>query len=234
MPELENIRYMKEAPMKLMVVNMESSCPHWHYEYEIFFVLKGQLSVHKEDGMFKVKKGDIIFFNSKEIHSISCASDSSLVLILQFSPDLIKEVYSSSFKFFINTVCRDSPLKEKTARLQNLLADMYLLSQQKPDGYQFLLKSKMYYLLSVLFNDFKYSSVSEVESEADKEMLGDFESIQKYVSSHFDRDIKEEALCRDVGMSRSKVYSVLKAADVHSFRDFVNYYRVELDRKSVV
>lgn len=233
MSELEYIDYPKEIPMKLMVVNMDSSCPHWHWEYELYFVLKGKLKIHKSDGSFLVKAGDLILLNSEEIHSMQAVDGDNISLFLQFSPDLIKQVYPASFDFDINTVSNNPPSKEKVKNLQQILARMALLIIEKPDGYQFSLTSDMYLAIASLFHDFRYTPTSNSEKDSSKETLEDFEAIQKYVTSNFKTDIKESDMCHQIGMSRTKVYEVMKAADMDSFRSLINYYRIEYAKKQL-
>jgi AraC-like DNA-binding protein len=226
-PELEYVEHIKEAPIKCMVVSVENSSPHWHHEYEVFFVLRGGVTVHSEGGAWRLEKGDIILFNSQEIHSIAPADKENLCLIMQFSPGLLLEVYDTSFSFDLNTKSGESLDAELPARFRNTLAEMGLLLYEKPDGYQFAIKSCLYRFISLLFGSIRYR-VSRGEAAAGTdEQLEDFDHITQYIKTHFKDDMSMDDLCRDVGMSRAKVFRTLKAAGSSSVKELTNYYRVE-------
>ncbi|PGZ15177.1 AraC family transcriptional regulator [Bacillus cereus] len=225
--ELEYVEYIKEAPMKFMVHSVENSSPHWHYEYELFFVLQGTVTVNTESGSFKLGKGDMILINPCEIHSISLPEIGNICIFLQFSPELISEVYNSVFHFELNTKL-DIPLNKKAIiNLQTSLAKIGLLLHEKPDGYQFFVKSQLYYLIGKFFHHLSYR-ISETNANiSPKEEFEDFNLIKQYIKEHFKENLKQEQLCKAIGMSRSKLYRSLKSVGSVSTKDLTNYYRIE-------
>ena len=44
--------------------------PHWHYFYEIIYMLEGCAEMHCDGKSYILNKGDLIIFHSKSIHSI--------------------------------------------------------------------------------------------------------------------------------------------------------------------
>ena len=44
---------------------------HWHEEYELLFLTEGNGTAHVNGRAFPISAGDILFFNSGEVHSIS-------------------------------------------------------------------------------------------------------------------------------------------------------------------
>ena len=44
---------------------------HWHEEYELLFLTKGNGTAHVNGRALPISAGDILFFNSGEVHSIS-------------------------------------------------------------------------------------------------------------------------------------------------------------------
>ena len=44
---------------------------HWHEEYELLFLTEGNGTAHVNGRALPISAGDILFFNSGEVHSIS-------------------------------------------------------------------------------------------------------------------------------------------------------------------
>jgi len=224
--ELEYVEHIREAPLKLIIVSLDSSSPHWHDEYEAVFVLRGSVSV---GGILscELKDGDILLIDPQEVHSFRKSDRGNICLILQFSPSVIAEVYDKPFAFKLNTA-KDVFLEEETKALfRRLLAEMGLLLHERTDGYQFAIKSGLYSFIGAMFRYLKYETAQLAANVQSGDFLRDFDMIKQYIKSHFKENIGQEQIGRELGMSRAKVYRILREADGTSTKDMTNYYRVE-------
>jgi AraC-like DNA-binding protein len=234
--ELEYVEHIREAPILCRAVSIDHSSPHWHYEYEVIFVLRGSITVAARGESRVLEKGDLILLNSREIHSILSSAkgnaqgnaQANLCLILLWSPAPFLEAYGASFNFYLNTRARNPPSPETAAALRDALAAIGLLIYEKPDGYPFALKSGFYKFISLLFDQVRYDKTARSEEiRATDQQLEDFDRIHKYIQDHYKEEIPLDRLSAEVGMSRAKVFKVLKAAGSASVHSLVNYYRVE-------
>jgi AraC-like DNA-binding protein len=225
-PELEYIEHIKEAPLKLIIVSLESSSPHWHEEYEVIFVLRGSVSV---GGVLscELDSGDILLVNPRDVHSFRKSGSDNICLILQFSPSIITEVYDKPFAFKLAAAKDGLIPEETTAIFQHLLAEMGLLLHERPDGYQFAIKSGLYAFIGAMFRYLKYEAAQGAVNMQSDEYLRDFDLIKQYIKLHFKENIGQDQIGHELGMSRSKVYRVLRQAGGRSTKDMTNYYRVE-------
>jgi AraC-like DNA-binding protein/mannose-6-phosphate isomerase-like protein (cupin superfamily) len=233
-PELEYVEHVKEAPLKCQIVSIENSSPHWHYEYEVFFVLRGKVTVTAESaggsdggGAFLLRQGDIMLFNPREIHTITQVEKGNLCLFLQWSPGILLEVYDTAFLFSLNTAAGVPQNTGAIEKFRTILAETGLLFHDKPDGYQFAIKSRLYQFISELFSSTSYRVTASGNELSSDEHLQDFDKIKQYIKNHFKEALNIDRLGRDVGMSRAKVFRVLKAAGADSIKNLTNYYRVE-------
>ncbi|MDR2655196.1 MAG: AraC family transcriptional regulator [Oscillospiraceae bacterium] len=225
--ELEFIEHIKEAPMRLLIISLEASSPHWHEEYEVIFVLRGGVSVGGERGACELRSGDVMLVNPREVHSFRKSGAGNICLILQFSPSIISEAYEQPFIFRLNTAADDflpAPAKDGIRRV---LAEMGLILHDRPDGYQFAVKSGLYAFASIMFRYLKYENIKQHDAGRTEEYLQDFDVIKQYIKRHFKENIDQAQIGRALGMSRAKVYRVLRAAAGSSTKDMTNYYRVE-------
>lgn len=225
--ELEYIVYDQEAPMKCRVISMENSSPHWHYEYEIFFMLRGSLTVNMENGSYRLEQGDIILINPCEIHAMTLAEKGNICLTLQFSSEIISEVYKDTFYFILNTKL-DIPQKQLAAsEFRCILAEMGLLLFEKPGGYPFIMKSHLYRFIGSLFRHVRYQRNKPNETVLSSLDLDEFDRIKQYIKAHFKEEMKQDQLCKALGVSRSSLYRLLKTSGSSSTKDLTNYYRIE-------
>ena len=224
--ELEYIEHSSQLPLKCSVVSIENSSPHWHHEYEVFFVLKGGVAVHCEEKDWRMETGDIFLFNSCDIHSINQPEPENLCLVLQFSPDVFTDVYKSNFRFELNTRSAAGMTSDVSHLLKHELAQMGLLVYEKPNGYQFFIKSSLYGFIGLMFKHLQYK-VEPVSKLPVDNRLKDFDAVKKYIKQRFSVEINVEQMCADLAMSRAKLYRVLKDAGAESYKSLVNYYRVE-------
>lgn len=225
--ELEYVELLKEAPLKLMINAWNISSTHWHSEYEMLFVLRGCISVRCERGKFDLAAGELLLLGTREIHSTERIEKDSLCLILQFSPQIITEVYDAEFEFFLNTMDKEEPIASETKKvIQKILAGMCLSFYDKPDGYQFAIKSGLYAFISALFSNVRYRRLDPKCLMYNTEHLKDLDRIKKYIKDHFREEIKAEELAHNLGISRAKLYQVLKHANSGSIKNLINYYRV--------
>jgi AraC-like DNA-binding protein len=226
--ELEYVEHIKEAPIKCMVVSVENSSPHWHYEYEVFFVLHGRVTANTENGSYRLEGGDLLLFNTREIHSINPTEPGNLCLFMQFSPGVLLEVYDTTLLFDLNTRSAASA-PEFAAELRIILAELGLLLYEKPAGYQFAIKGALYRFISALLRSAPYKINKDEENKND-EQLKEFDIIQKYVKNHFKDDFTVDQLCRAIGMSRAKVFRCMRMSGSPSIKDLTNYFRLEYAR----
>jgi AraC-like DNA-binding protein len=108
---------------------------------------------------------------------------------------------------------------------KRLLADMGLLLHNRPDGYQFALKSGLYAFVSLMFEKLRYRSAAN--DSKGKGPLKDFDLIKQYIKENFQVDLDQTKIGLELGMSRSKMYRVLRAVGASGTNDLINYYRAE-------
>jgi len=220
--ELEYVERTAQTPFTYRIVSMENSSPHWHYEYEVFFVLRGSVTLQCEMQTERLSAGDIFLFNPSEIHSINQPEPNNICLMLQFNPEIYSDVYKTKFRFELNTR-KNIPL-ESISIFQGIMAQIGLLLHEKPNGYPFFVRALLYDFIGTMFKFLKYQVGSELSQPAS---LEDFDRIKTYIKQRFTEDINQTQMCRALGLSRATLHRQLKKAGASSYKVLVNYYRIE-------
>jgi len=227
--ELERISHDKSFPIKSMVVSIDYSCPHWHYDYEAILMLRGSLQLHVGAQTYFLKSGDIALVNTSEIHSLMSSNQKNLCLILQFDPKIIHDEYSKDrdFLFRLNTSVNAAPNASVISHMQQTLAKIGYSSRNKSDGYQFLIKSYMYRFISDLFCYTKYDIKAQTVENGKGEPLSVFDAVNEYIKSNFSTEFSVADLCRALGLSKSSLYRSLRDTAMTTYKDLLDFYRIE-------
>ena len=101
---------------------------HWHTDNEIVHVDQGELDVMVDGFNYSLKKGDIIFIDSKKIHNMHAAMDNTIVSIIIFDNSLIKK-YLSQFSL-------ESPVLKAKYNFPIIYSSLYKELTSKPKFYQ--------------------------------------------------------------------------------------------------
>jgi AraC-like DNA-binding protein/mannose-6-phosphate isomerase-like protein (cupin superfamily) len=224
--ELEYIEYQKDAPFKCVIAALEQSSPHWHYDYEAIFVLRGAIQVTIEGETQRLEQGGLILINSREIHATVHTENENLHLVLQWSPAMFLEIYSAHLSFKLNSNVPPSGFSETLDALRRELSGLGLCLYEKSEGYQFAAKSHFYSFINLLITRTPYT-IDGAARDSVYERLAEFDVIKRYIQGHFKEDLTIDRLCRQVAMSRATVFRVLKAAGSASVNEMLHYYRIE-------
>ena len=226
--ELEVIDHIEEIPMKCMIISVDSSTPHFHSDYEVIFVLKGSIHIKLGSEQHNMKANDIILINTSEIHSISKEKD-NLCLVLQFSPEIIANEYRTKnmFYFNFNTTLEDSSTQKHMDEFYRDLASIGLYLNDKPDGYQFFIKSFFYRFVGHLFLYVRYRVLSEKNTSSDIASLENIKRINSYIELHYKDNFTIDEMCKSLGLSTSTLNRILRLNGAFSCKDLIDYYRLE-------
>ena len=227
--ELERVEHHNKFPIKCMIVSIENSSPHWHYDYEIILNLKGNMNLQLSNVNYDMQEGDIILVNACEIHSLMSPRPGNLCLIMQFDPCIISEEFGDSrtILFNLNTIKSKSISDVLIEEIRETLARLGYTSKFKSDGYQFLIKSYFYKLIYDLFCHTKYIIKNNTKTPVSEDIMATFDKVNEYIKTNFMYDLTIVDLCKDIGISKSSLYRVLKETSLSTYKNLLDYYRIE-------
>lgn len=94
--------------MKSKIIKGIQQEPHFQSEIKIIFVIEGSLEATVKQTKYKLKKNDIILFNSCVCHAVSAPKD-TIVCVVSYSCELICKVTSKDDCIFsCNSVIEDN------------------------------------------------------------------------------------------------------------------------------
>lgn len=224
----EIINYDKNIPAKIMYLNLSSDTHktelHWHREPEVVYVISGQLECPHNGDTKIVNEGDLIFFNSEDVHLVRPVSGGTAKLVcVQLSFE-----YMRMFCKPIDSVIFDlNNRPEAKPELINILQSLAKIDINN-DDYSSLLHisyvNKIYYTLLKYCLCFRRASNSLIIPKRDFSYA---KTAIAYINENFKREIPLDEISSVVNLSPSYFSKYFKNVTQVSFSEYLANLRLE-------
>ena len=207
----EAIEHGNNCPAKVFVTSIDHSSFHWHYDYELILVLKGEVLVNTSPGQILLHAGDIFLLNSKMVHELQCMEQPNICLFIQLNQNLFLDSknVNGSYYFYLNSAQTGKKPQNGFEHYKVLAARIGLEYQkEKPNMYR--ANSYLYTLLADFF-DYLIYDIRQKSSVMNP--LEDIELLMQvinYIQDNFREEEALENLCRSFGMGEKTLYRFLK------------------------
>ncbi len=247
------------TPIECFVFNAATETfpvrPHWHYFYEMIYMLDGSAEMHCDGKTYILNEGDMIIFHSKSVHSIFAAEQGApKYAVLKF--DINKFSAASDYAPKLRNIFKqaekngmsiyfphDVTLDMDCGNIFNRCIDE-ITSQQY--GYDLMLKTQIYNLLmNIVRKWLNDGMVIDIRNFSNEESF-DIDSITEYIDTVMSENPKVSIIAEKCGMSYScfakkfhEIYGmsckeyieqmrIFKAEEFLLFTDYdLNYIRQE-------
>lgn len=224
----EIINYDKNIPAKIMYLNLSSDTHktelHWHREPEVVYVISGQLECPHNGDTKIVNEGDLIFFNSEDVHLVRPVSGGTAKLVcVQLSFE-----YMRMFCKPIDSVIFDlNNRPEAKTELIDILQSLAKIDVNN-DDYSSLLHisyvNKIYYTLLKYCLCFRRASNSLIIPKRDFSYA---KTAIAYINENFKREIPLDEISSVVNLSPSYFSKYFKNVTQVSFSEYLANLRLE-------
>lgn len=200
---------------------------HWHEAMEILFCLSGSVQVRKENERITLTHGQLIVFDSKEVHSIH--SNSSLYIFLCIHVDKKNlSVYCPDLELYhieCAPLSKEDPKHSQYMHLCDLAKDLTysyldkdLTSTMRSDGTALLMLADLIRYFSV------YAPPGSVTStEHSNDILRE---IISYTNEHYKEKISLNEVAEKTGFSREYLCRFFKKHMGITFMKYLNEVRI--------
>lgn len=232
---LENAHlYMMEEGRFFIIVGLEngvisiladeSEPVHLHSEVELIYILEGNIDVFVKDLRYKTKAGDIILFNSEELHGWYTKGHSLVCRIYIGYYSLKRSVGKQKIYFDCNSVKRSVT---DFSRVQSVL-DSILKAYVSDAGY-FQVKSLYYSLWELIRTQFLDKEMKE--SLQDDKVI---DEVIHYLNEHYKERLSLADMAERWYMSQSSFSRYFKNKTRKGFTEYVRGIRVEHAKQELV
>jgi len=229
--EYEVINYNEIKNLKIFIVNLVYRAPHLHKDFELLYVLEGNLEIRSSRGSQYLHKKEAIMINSGLVHELF-AEDNALILAIQISPrfcqDYFPQFHDMEFDFCVLTK-RLSPEEQK----QLFLIIMELSGQyfRQEDMFEFICMSSLNLLIYHILNTVPYRIRSEEELNKAYSKARKMRSILAYIEAHYTEKLLLSDVARHEHLSVSYLSHFFTENFGLSFQDYLANLRCERARQ---
>lgn len=214
---------------------------HWHNEYEIIYVKKGQGTVSLDLEYYDVKAGDIVLIVPGQLHSIEQKANESMEYEnIIFGADVIASKH--------NDYCYNNFFSSLTKRtlhyptifnpstcayykdIARCIDNADEICKTFPHGYQLAIKSYLFQMFFVIFTNLpKDNAPTKKRKSLDKMKL-----IVKYVENNYADNITIEDMANLCDFSQSHFMKFFKNNMEVSFIEYLNNYRLTMASRLLI
>ena len=208
---------------------------HWHREIELIFVLRGRLRLSVNGQSFSGESGDIFWIGSESLHQISAESFTQYDALV-FPMEFLKfEEYDYIQHYYLNPICRGEkhfPIRipRECPHYKQAWEEFLTISRldrERGPAYQFLLKTSLLKLISLLAADGLLQSNHKPDDRLSAYRLENLKSILSFISSRYSGRLNLAAAAKTFGFSPKYFSRYFKKNFKCSFVEYLTGFRIE-------
>lgn len=225
----ETIEHHKENPAKVIITSIDHSDFHWHYDYELIMVIKGELILSVLVESYLLKEGDVALVNSKEIHGYRCSTNDNICLIVQVNNEFfnLKDDKNRSYYFYLNSAKETIKPKKPYEHFRKQLARIGVEYGSKKNTRNMRIRGLAFVLISDLFDYIPYDIIQYGGDIAQVSDSDDILRIIQFIEDNITSDNLTEELCKTIGMSEKSLYRFLKSRINMTLKELIDKTRLK-------
>lgn len=201
---------------------------HWHIEYEVIRVLKGELLMTIGEDEFTAKSGDIIFIKGGLLHGgipKNCLYEcivynlDSLMTATPAGERLLKKVSSNSIEIYDHFPSGDRELLRITDR-------MFGHMKTRAEGHELTVIGAFYEFFGYILEHSLYKEAQSISAK-DGQRIEHLKNVIATIEEHYDECITLDDLARAAGMNSKYFCRYFREMTHRTPIDYLNYYRIE-------
>lgn len=214
-----------EFPISFYSETVYSINPHYHKEYELFWLSEGEMRLGIENEEYIISPGTVVFIEPNAVHY---AYDT-----IETGRHFYSLVFDISSFGDTDDPCRKILESIKISRFlvipQSIFAEeekLFEMIKSNNFGAEIKLKNFLFELVShiVMSGQFTKHSHLKVGRQSSEAVIN---TVINYIEEHYKEKFSISAILADVSYSRSHLMRLFKSKTGLSFVDYVNRYRVE-------
>lgn len=227
--ELEQIRYEKLKHVRIFLNSIMFRKMHEHSALEVDLVLHGVGKIRTGQGVFAVRDGDLLVFNSYEPHEFTADPPEALrILSLQISNHFL-DSYCPRLR---GVVFKASPVPgaisaQAQASLRTMILQAAHFYLEEAPFYELSCVGQIGLLLSELFRLLPWESIPDSEWVSIQNKTARIRRITGYIDQHYREKISLTALAEQEGITPTHLSHFFKDAFHVSFQEYLNALRLE-------
>ncbi len=216
--------------------------PHWHEEIEIIYVQSGNCKVGQNNSQFDLNKGDILLIGSGDVHYFLPRFGNSKKVFIQFDLSIFNDFSTvrNDRRFVTPLFSKTHQLSNKSNKGQESANINHVIHKKleeqilkiidefinKEDGYQLVLKARLFDIVAILLRNIPQREYSLKEKKRQNEQLERLKTVFEYVERHYTDDISLDRVADIANYSVYYFARFFKDATGMTFGQYLDHFRI--------
>ena len=201
---------------------------HWHEEYEIIYIIKGEMNIVIDSKETIAHEGDVFLIKDCSCHG-GKPKDGCVYACFVFDLDNFKLGGNCVSKYLRkiteHKITVNEKLSAKGGTISDIMCEAVLLMQQKPVGYELMVYGLMYRFFGIIYNNVLYSDSGDETGRAKSQE--NIRKVVEYIETHYAERITLESLAKLADMSPKYFCLYFYNFTQHTPIEYLNNYRIE-------
>lgn len=205
--------------------------PHYHKEYEIYFLLNGTRRFIIEDSLYNIKGGDIVILPKGVLHRTSYLNSMSHERYnVIFSAEYFSDLTDSFGDKFIEKNFSAHPVismpQSRLSRITGLFEQLYAEYNNSDKFSSLNIKNNLQEIIIFLIRciSFRYAASSPLDLDATDCLM---QEAARYISSNYNRELTLSDVASTVNMSPTYFSRKFKEATGFGFKEYLINIRLK-------
>ena len=194
---------------------------HYHEEFELIYISRGNLQLQLGQTSFSLSKGDIALVMPGEIHSF-CSTESNKLYIMKFYAPAGWNLGNIQFR-----QCVIPPRHPAYGILYAEICHIHDEFLKKETGYQLAIQRHLLQILLVFLRKIGYDFIDMQADMQNNAKINFLNTVQAYIKNHYKEHITLDSIAAYCQYSKYHFSHYFKAVTGKSFLEYVALYRVE-------
>lgn len=201
---------------------------HWHIEFEIIRILKGNFSLTIDEEQYEVSEGSVIFIPAGRLHSgipKQCIYECivfDLNMLMNKSDEISRQI-GLILHQKISLSCVYSPIYKD---IHKIIWSLFDAAASKPNGYQLIIQGCFYQFFGIIFSNKYYDEVTS-KTPRDHKRIVQLKQALEFMESSYTSSLSLQEISSSVGMSPKYFCRFFQEMTHRTPIDYLNYYRIE-------
>ncbi|MEF3308941.1 AraC family transcriptional regulator [Paenibacillus sp. GYB004] len=213
--------------------------PHWHEHLEFIRIVRGRVLVTLDNQSFYANASDIIYVNSRQIHSVQITGEGEkpwiqgMIFDRMFVTNLLEGFETRQiYNLFVRTsreqsfIGRSHPLSRE---LEDCIRTADTEYSERDIGYEMAIKSCIYRMITAMLRHYKRQLQQPVEAD-----LNVLRPVLEYIEERFAERLSVAELSRIANMSVSHFSRTFKQVTGVTFTDYLTATRINIAKHLLV
>lgn len=212
----------RQFPYNIFLTEIQDYPPHWHEEYEIIYNLDEPFQLGIGEDAVTLNTGDIYIVEPRVIHSFWLQRIPRKRFILQYMPRGHAQ-YSYDKLSKPHLTKKDGKIYSTLLKLLQEICDEY---EDKIDGYEYAIMSKVYEIATLIIRDMDKIGCTLEEVSLREKRISRLQKVFDYIDGHYQKKITLDDIAEVADYSTYYFTRFFKETTGMTFNDYLSNYRV--------